>query len=104
MRRIPRVAASARFSARPFVTSSRTNAIALRTLKRGGQQPHIPLEIETAEGIYQLDPRDDLTPEKLFDRQWALTLLDRVLDRLAARLHAIRKIRAVRAAQAIADR
>jgi RNA polymerase sigma factor (sigma-70 family) len=65
---------------RHFLSNERDRS---RTLKRGGQQPHVGLEIETAEGRYQLDPRDDLTPEKLFDRQWALTLLDRVLGRLA---------------------
>ena len=45
-------------------------------------RPPLSLDVETAEGKYQLDPRDDLTPEKLFDRQWALTLLERVLSRV----------------------
>ena len=31
---------------------------------------------------YQLDPADHLTPDKLFDRASAVTLLDRVLNRL----------------------
>jgi RNA polymerase sigma-70 factor (ECF subfamily) len=53
-----------------------------RTLKRGGRQPPTSLDAETAEGRYQLEPRDDLTPEKLFDRRWALTLLERVLARV----------------------
>jgi RNA polymerase sigma factor (sigma-70 family) len=53
-----------------------------RTLKRGGTRPPLSLDVETAEGKYQLDPRDDLTPERLFDRQWALTLLARVLTRV----------------------
>jgi RNA polymerase sigma factor (sigma-70 family) len=65
---------------RHFLSNERDR---VRTLKRGGQQPHVSLDMETAEGRYQLDPRDDLTPEKLFDRQWALTLLDRVVARLA---------------------
>ena len=38
--------------------------------------------METAEGTYRLEPRDELTPEKLFDRGWALMLLERVLARL----------------------
>jgi RNA polymerase sigma factor (sigma-70 family) len=54
-----------------------------RTLKRGGRRPPISLDVETAEGRYQLEPRDNLTPEKLFDRRWALMLLDRVLARVA---------------------
>jgi RNA polymerase sigma-70 factor (ECF subfamily) len=65
---------------RHFLSNERDR---VRTLKRGGQQPHVSLDVESAEGKYQLDPRDDLTPEKLFDRQWALTLLDRVLSRVA---------------------
>jgi RNA polymerase sigma factor (sigma-70 family) len=50
-----------------------------RALKRGGDRPPISLEVETAEGRYQLEPRDGLTPEKLFDRRWAMILLDRAL-------------------------
>jgi RNA polymerase sigma factor (sigma-70 family) len=66
-------------SIRHFLSNQRDRA---RTLKRGGNQSPISLELETAEGRYQLEPRDDLTPEKLFDRQWALMLLERVLVRL----------------------
>jgi RNA polymerase sigma-70 factor (ECF subfamily) len=55
-----------------------------RALKRGGKQPLLSLDVDAAEGRYQLDPRDDLTPEKLFDRRWAITLLDRVLARVGA--------------------
>lgn len=66
-------------SVRHFLSNERDRA---RALKRGGTQPPISLEVETAEGRYQLEPRDDLTPEKLFDRRWALVLLERVLLRL----------------------
>ena len=64
---------------RHFLSNERDRA---RALKRGGLQPPISLDVETAEGTYQLEPRDDLTPEKLFDRRWALTLLERVLAHL----------------------
>jgi RNA polymerase sigma factor (sigma-70 family) len=64
---------------RHFLSNERDRG---RTLKRGGNQPPISLDVETAEGRYQLEPRDDLTPEKLFDRRWALTLLERVLARV----------------------
>ena len=50
-------------------------------LKRGGGVRFVPLE---AEGRYRLEPVDDLTPEKLFDRAWALSLLDAVVGRLRA--------------------
>ena len=44
----------------------------------------IPLDAEAAETRYANEPAETLTPERLFDRQWALTLLDAVLRRLAA--------------------
>jgi RNA polymerase sigma factor (sigma-70 family) len=66
-------------SIRHFLSNERDRA---RTLKRGGKQPPISLDVETAEGKYQLEPRDEMTPEKLFDRRWALILLERVLARL----------------------
>ena len=66
-------------SIRHFLSNERDR---VRALKRGGNQPPISLDVEIAEGRYQLEPRDDLTPEKLFDRRWALTLLERVFARL----------------------
>jgi len=50
--------------------------------KRGGGVPAMSLEFENAEGRFQLEPATDETPERVFDRRWALTLLDRVLTRL----------------------
>ncbi len=47
----------------------------------------ISIDARTAEGRYVIEPADNMTPERLFDRAWALTLLDRVLD-LLAREHA----------------
>ena len=35
-----------------------------------------------AEGRYTYEPVHELTPERLFERRWALTLLEHVLDRL----------------------
>jgi DNA-directed RNA polymerase specialized sigma24 family protein len=55
-----------------------------RAKKRGGPHPPIALELSSGEQRYQLEPRDDSTPERLYDRQWALTVLDRTLDRLRA--------------------
>ena len=66
-------------SVRHFLSNERDRA---RTLKRGGNQPVLSLDVETAEGSYTIEPRDDLTPEKLFDRRWALLMLDRVLGRV----------------------
>ncbi len=54
-----------------------------RALKRGGGQPPIRLELDGAEGRYQMDPADTaLTPDRLFERQWAMTVLGRALESL----------------------
>lgn len=55
-----------------------------RAAKRGGGQPHLSLDTQTAETRYRSEPADGLTPEKLLERQWALALLDHVLARLQA--------------------
>jgi DNA-directed RNA polymerase specialized sigma24 family protein len=45
--------------------------------KRGGGQATISLaDTQGADERYRLEPVDDQSPEKLFDRRWALTLLD----------------------------
>ena len=51
-------------------------------LKRGGGQATIPLEWDEAEGRYQLEPAHDDSPEKLFDRNWARTLMTRAARKL----------------------
>ena len=50
--------------------------------KRGGGVTIIPLEMDSAEGYYRTDRADLLTPEKLFERRWALTVIDLALKRL----------------------
>ena len=52
------------------------------TLKRGGGISFLSLEQAVAEDRYLLEPICDLTPEKVFERRWALTLLDQVLTQL----------------------
>lgn len=51
-------------------------------LKRGGGRRPISLDSEEAESRFQREPADRLTPEQIFERRWALTVLDRALDRL----------------------
>jgi RNA polymerase sigma-70 factor (ECF subfamily) len=43
----------------------------------------LSIETRDAEGRYQYEPADRLTPDRLFDRTWAMTLLERVLQLLA---------------------
>src|SRR2546422_337513 len=52
--------------------------------KRGGQATILSLDETTAEQRYQQEPADELTPEKIFDRRWALTVLDRAQASLKA--------------------
>ena len=53
--------------------------------KRGGGKPIISLDELDAEKRYQFEPADIATPELLFERRWAATVLDQVLRRLRAR-------------------
>jgi RNA polymerase sigma-70 factor (ECF subfamily) len=55
---------------------------AARTQKRGGGEPLLSLDFSTAEAAYLLEPADLETPQRLFDRQWALVLLDQVMRQL----------------------
>ena len=45
-----------------------------------------PIDGRDAEGRYGREPSHEMTPERLYDRRWALTLLDRVLARLAGEM------------------
>ena len=44
--------------------------------------PGISIDAQTAEDRYRLEPRDERTPETLYDYRWAMALLDQVLSRL----------------------
>ena len=50
--------------------------------KRGGGRSPLSIDPFDAEGRYAREPAHELTPERIFDRTWALTLLCRVVDRL----------------------
>jgi len=49
--------------------------------KRGGGLL-VPLEFLAGEERYQREPVDDETPERIFERRWALDVLDRVVEKL----------------------
>jgi RNA polymerase sigma factor (sigma-70 family) len=53
-----------------------------QTLKRGGGMTFLSLHDDTAEERYRLEPVDDSSPDKLFDRRWALSILDQAVRRL----------------------
>jgi RNA polymerase sigma factor (sigma-70 family) len=52
------------------------------TQKRGGGRVALTIDTADAEGRYAREMADELTPDRIFDRSWALALLERVLDRL----------------------
>ena len=52
-----------------------------RAHKRGGGVL-VPLEFPPGEERYQREPVSDETPERIFERRWALSVLDRVVERL----------------------
>ncbi len=50
--------------------------------KRDGGALHLSLDWQSAEERYHLDPPDHASPDRLFDRERALALLERVVRRL----------------------
>jgi RNA polymerase sigma factor (sigma-70 family) len=62
-----------------FLSNERDRA---RALKRGGGRLPISIDVAAAEGRYERALAHSETPERLYDRQWCLTLLDGVLDGL----------------------
>jgi RNA polymerase sigma factor (sigma-70 family) len=72
---------------RSFLLASLQNFMATETRraraqKRGGRAEVIRLDWEDAEARIDLEPEDRLTPEMLYDAQWALLLLRRATERL----------------------
>ena len=75
---------------RSFLLTSLKNFVAnehdrAQALKRGGGKTPLSLDFTNAEGQYTLEPAHDLTPDKLFDRSWALELLNAAMKRLETR-------------------
>jgi RNA polymerase sigma factor (sigma-70 family) len=66
-------------SATHFLSNARDHE---RAQKRGGGLILERIDAGEAEGRYGLEPSHEETPERLFERQWALALLARVLEAL----------------------
>lgn len=62
-----------------FLSKERDKA---RAQKRGGGRSLVSLDLALGESRYVAGPTNALTPEQLYDRQWTVTLLDRVMSRL----------------------
>ncbi len=62
-----------------FIAKERERALAQR---RGGARKVLSLDVELAERRYALEPAEGWTPEKVYERRWALTVLETVMARL----------------------
>ena len=56
-----------------------TNAI-----KRGGKQQLVSIDEETAEGLYAHEPITHATPDSIFEKRWALAVVEEAMKRLDA--------------------
>jgi RNA polymerase sigma-70 factor (ECF subfamily) len=52
------------------------------TLKRGGGTELVSWDVQYAERRFSLEPAEDSSPDREFDRRWALSILERVRTRL----------------------
>jgi len=52
-----------------------------QAIKRGGGVSFLPIDTSEAERRYAIEVVDETSPEVLYDRRWALTLLERTLGR-----------------------
>ena len=66
-------------SFRHFLSKERDRA---RALKRGGGRVLLSIDAQEAEGRHADEPLETLDPEALFERRWALTILERAMTRL----------------------
>lgn len=60
--------------------------------KRGGGTVQISLDDTEAEARYQLEPVEEMNAERLFERRWAMTMLDLVMNRLRKEMETANKL------------
>lgn len=71
-----------------FLADERDRA---QALKRGGKHKLLSIDSKNAENQYALEPTNQLSPEKLFERSWALTMLKKAMSRLEAESASLQK-------------
>lgn len=54
----------------------------MKAQKRGGGRAAISLDFESADSRISIEPASGLTAEQIYDRQWAVTLLGQIMERL----------------------
>lgn len=83
---------------RSFLLASLKNLLAnhrdrVNCLKRGGGAQLLSLDEEAAEARFQSESLAASTPDRIFDRAWAETILSRALERLRAECDGVEKTR-----------
>lgn len=83
------VADANRGKLRSFLLASIKNFMAdshkaRKAQKRGGGKTIVSLDQQTAEDRYLVEPSHEHTPEAIFERRWAQTLLERIMQKLKA--------------------
>jgi len=66
-----------------FLTDERDR---IQAQKRGGGRKILSLDFGTAESQYAIEPSHHMSADKVFERHWALTVLNRTMDRLKTEL------------------
>jgi RNA polymerase sigma-70 factor (ECF subfamily) len=89
-----RRAAADRGRLRSFLLTSLQNFLnneyqAGQRQKRGGHLQHLSLDFDEGAALFASLPADPMTAERLYERSWALRLLDRVQMRLEAEMEAV---------------
>jgi RNA polymerase sigma factor (sigma-70 family) len=74
-----------------------------RCLKRGGKAEFVYMNLDEAEGRYELEPVEELTPEKIFAARWALALLGEAMTHLRQEYATRQKIATVEVLQPYLD-
>jgi len=90
-KQVLRLADSKRGRFRSFLLATLKNFLAderdrARAQKRGGGRKLLSIDFNEAENQYALEPAVRLSPEKLFDKSWALTVLERTMACLKTEL------------------
>ena len=83
---------------RSFLLASLNNFLAnewdrANAQKRGGGQQPLSLDLSEGESRLHLEPAHNLTPQRLYEREWSLTLIRLAMDRLQADCTSAGKLR-----------
>jgi len=81
-RLIPSAAGFGHSCSRRFAIFSPSERARARADKRRGGLDTLSIDLDSGESRYLREPADNLTPERVFERRWAETLLDRVTAQL----------------------